>query len=188
LHTSRHIRRSLGALVAVAAAILALGASSAMAAVHWSDTAHGVKVAGSLTATKGGVNKTCTPIASSQKSEFLGSIAYIHSGISAYLRFDCGSSTHLDVWFTVSPTSTTSVQVGEYTGVPQDSPWGSYKQAWVTGQPMTADFANGSGATPSKMTFSKDELGFMVDESGAITLTGSLNVTTSTGGLLTLLP
>ena len=183
------IRRSLAVCFA-AAGLLAVSASSAAAAVHWSDPTHGMKVSGSLTVYRnGGEAKTCTtqPIGES----FLeGSFFYASTLGLGYVRLNCPSSTLLGISFFGEGVAAAG---GGYELVfgspePMPSPWlGPYSFIYGEGGAPKAKFTNGNATTPSKVTFSSTYLGVLKDLT-KVTATGSLNVTTSTGGLLTLQP
>lgn len=183
LNTSKRMHRGLVALAVVVGSLMAVGAASASAAVHWSDSTHGIKVSGSLTVSAlGHTSKTCT--AAEKQTSLMGSNYAVIKSSGEELRFACAGGGSLGMLFYAAPTSTTSVQVG----FPYElalSPWGGTYREYAFG-PAVADFSNGSGATASTLAFSNDEIGR--EGTTALLLTGTLNVTTSTGGLLTLLP
>lgn len=157
---------------------------------QWSNSGAGIKVSGSLTVYKNGANaKTCTPTVG-QVSEMSSEEAWASIGTFApgELNFPCGSGM-LSLSLVLNAIDTKTVEVGEYfPGV--QSPWGGYwtQGAWVGGSgPAIADFKNGSGSTASTLTFSNDILGSIPEGTyPTITATGTLKVTTSSGGLLTL--
>jgi hypothetical protein len=95
----------------------------------------------------------------------------------------------MEMSFILKLLSTTSVQVAGSESTLIKSPWTllSYWQKFST----VTDFVNGSGATASTMTFNKDQIGLLkvsASETVPMYATGTLKVTTSTGGLLTILP
>lgn len=191
------MRHSLIALAAVVGSLMAVSAAPAMGAIHWSDTSKGIKVSGSLTAKKGGGSAiTCTVAAGVQSSEFFGQEGWLWNNEAGELRFNCSNGKQLGMLFAFQPVNTTTLNVGSFSETLAKDPWGGaltyYKQGYCVGTPclsMVGDFKNGSGATSSTVTFSNDALGSS-QEAGSpqITLTGSLKVTNSSGGLLTLLP
>lgn len=192
MDTSKRMRRSLVALLAIAASMLAIGAGPAMAEPHFSDTAHGIKVSGTLTVLKnGGSSKTCTA-SSIQTGEFTDaySAEIRGAGWLEQLTFSCAGST-LGMVAELNVVSTTSLEFGGYFES-ATSPWlGSYYQGvWPGGEGrMIGDWKNGSGATASTLTFSSDKLGATYDAGNpTVTASGTLKVTTSSGGLITLLP
>jgi len=187
MHTSRRLGRMLLMLVAVGA-LGAVSASSAMATVHWSDTAHGAKVSGTLTVSAAGqTTKTCTA-SSSQESLISSNFAIVATSGSEFthLSFTCtGGGTFNAEWNMVAE-STTAVRVNRPNQY-QTAPWG-VGTTYFQGAAPVGDFVNGSGSTPSTLTFggSSDYIGNY--GTPLVYISGTLNVTTSTGGLLTLLP
>lgn len=193
-------RRKLNLLIALATAITALcavGASSALAATHWSDTTHGMKIAGTNSLTvyaNGGNAKTCSINASldgKQPSTLSGASFSVHSELDNTLYLLCTGSTTLSLEF----VGEAEAAGGGYQLVFKRSgpwalwaPWGGANSFWQGAEKeLIGKFVNGSGTTPSKLVFSSTEIGY--DRAlERVTATGSLNVTTSTGGLLTLLP
>lgn len=181
----RNIKR-LAASISVAMIAAALLASPAMASVHWSDTTHGIKLEGNLTvSTKGQTSKTCE-IVSPQKSAMEPSWAYIWNGTNELLNLKCTGSTGLSMLFLMEPTSTTNVRLPTPGYEFMFGPWGFYCACVYV---PTGEFKNGSGGTASTMTFSNDPIGYDNSaEHNPLTISGTYKVTTSTGGLLTLLP
>jgi hypothetical protein len=186
LKTSRRMRRGFVALAAVVGSLMAVSAAPAMASLHWSDTTHGIKVAGALTVSEfGHTSKTCSAPAT-QKSVFVsqtaGQVWSPNLAENQTLTFSCTGGGILEMLFAFNATSTTKVSIwGSGT---RTAPWeNTYTQSFGT---AVGDFTNGSGGTSSTMAFSSDEIGA---ESGhPLTVSGTLTVTTSTGGLLTLVP
>lgn len=186
------MRHGLIALAAVVGSLMAVSAAPAMGAVHWSDTSKGIKVSGPLTAYKnGGSAKTCTANVN-QSYELEEASAVIWTTIFPALRhlfFNCAGGGSLAIVFYLDAVDTDTVLVGEsFPNV--TSPWGGYYNQTTEGESrIVADFANGSGGTSSTLSFSNDQLGVTNDEQHhPITISGTLKVMNSSGGLLTLLP
>jgi len=185
MHASRRLGKMFLMMLAIGA-VGAVGASSAMASVHWSDTTHGTKVSGSLTVTTAEKPaKTCTP-SSSQESSMNTTAAWVWtSGSSGWLTFSCEGGGTLEVYTLLSATSTTSVTLSNI-GAVEKAPWG---MTYTQNQSPEGDFVNGSGSTPSTLTFGGlDQLGPYFPTGKPVFVSGTLKITTSTGGLLTLLP
>ena len=72
------------------------------------------------------------------------------------------------------------------TGFWLESPFGEYFANPL--EISSATFTNGSGLTPSKVTFSEAIVGELQPSNTYLTISGTLTVTSSTGGLLTLVP
>lgn len=180
--------RGLIALAAVIGSLMAVSAAPAMAAVHWSDTTHGIKVSGSVKVTSGGTTRTCTASSKQEYYYFENNTAVLETSGAMFgqLEYLCtGGNSRFGIVFPIEATSTTSAKVGLNT---ESALWEfTWAPVFYSEQVVTADFANGSGATPSTLSFVADKLG-TAPGTGAITINGSLNVTTSSGGLLTLLP
>jgi hypothetical protein len=177
------MRRVLLPLGAMIAALLAINVASASAQVHWSNETQGIKVSGSVNLYKNGLEpRTCT--ADSNAGEMGPGWAWLKWGPEVeYLRFSCIGGGALQMLFLISTPSTTSVEV-HASAAEYQSPFGTYQQA-----KMVVPFTNGSGSTASKITFNNTKLGTVTGLCcKTLTLSGSLKVTTSSGGLLTLLP
>lgn len=122
----------------------------------------------------GGSAKTCTPKSTISGSVTEGSFAILSNFFAGLTRFNCSGSTELEMALTVeaqrdSVTGATRVLVGNG-GSTYGSPWGTYSP-----HSFFASYTNGTGAaTPSKITFSKTEIG--TDGVGSLTLTGVFNV------------
>jgi len=172
------MRRVLLPLAAVVAALLAVNVASASAEVHWSNETQGIKASGTLTLYSNGIEpKTCT--ANSTSYEFGPGWAWFRE----YLPLNCTGAGPLQMFFLATTPSTSSVELLSSSAQYQ-SPFGAY-----VGETMVVPFTNGSGTTASKITFNKTKLGVVVSSCcKTLTLSGSLKVTTSSGGLLTLLP
>jgi hypothetical protein len=192
MRKSNRLSRMLLSLLVVSA-FGAISASSALATPHWSDGAHGIKLSGSLTV-KNPVKptKTCTPsyqMTFSGNSEMMW-LASSNSAGKLNLIYSCTYGGVLEIMTQLRPLSTTSVSMGFDPAMgwgsekgEQFHPWGAYyKQRAST----VGDFTNGSGSTPSTLTFSEDLVSS--SSSFAVSISGTLTVTTSTGGLLTILP
>jgi len=188
LHSIKRFKRGISAILVVGAALLAIGAGPASASVHWSDTSHGIKVAGTVKVTKNGQSKSCTAV-SVQNNMIEPASAVIWSGEWGELEFKCETGI-LGINFSLFPANTTAVTVGANEFEEAIYPWYSILGPRYWQIPVTADFTNGTSSTPSKMSFVNDQIGYAPsnDAGWPMTLNGTLTVTTSTGGLLTLQP
>lgn len=188
--SNKRVRSGLVALAAVIGSLMAVGAAPAMASPHWSSTSEGIRVSGTVTASTDSLSygsETCTtPSVSAQRSSMWSTFAIIEGG-GTYLNLTCSESTRpLQIVFLLNGLQTTSVRVENLESVLQ-SPW----EAHYHGSASTADWVNGSGSSPSTMTFSNDQIGYIPSGGGfnpSVYLNGTLNVTTASGGLLTIQP
>jgi hypothetical protein len=191
------LRRTVFSLAAVVGTVLAVGAAPAMGAVHWSDTTHGMKIAGTLTVYKNGTEaRTCTiapETAASESSHFEGTLFEVTGPFVEYIRLTCTNGKYLEMIFQGNGEAAAGggYQVSFYgytSGYTLASPWtvGPWLQG-VEGSTPVLKYINGSGATPSKLRFTSTHLGYIYG-GYKLTATGDLTVTTSTGGLLTLQP
>ncbi|MGN6586750.1 MAG: hypothetical protein ACTHKT_04660 [Solirubrobacterales bacterium] len=176
-------------LVAIGA-VGAVSASSAMATVHWSDTTHGMKVSGALNvSTAGQTTKTCTAT-SSQESLLTTNTAFVGTSGKefSYLTFSCAGGGTFNAYFNMVAETTTAVRLNK-SGLSETAPWGCCGSPYTQNASPVGDFVNGSGSTSSTLTFggSSDFIG-TYEPFTPVYISGTLNVTTSTGGLLTLLP
>jgi hypothetical protein len=177
-------RRAAAAVVGVAAVVMSLGAATAMAEVHWSSTTQGMKVSGSLTVYKNGTEpKTCT-LSSSSGSQ-LGPEAFFYAYNTTYLNFSCGTSMELNFMGEGVSESPGQYKLTLEATENLKSPWGGTWSQAAFGS-VEPTFVNGSGSTSSKAVFSNTYLGH--SNLAELTATGSLKVTTNSGGLLTLQP
>jgi len=178
--------RSLLATAVVGASFFAVGAAPASAALHWSDTTHGAKLSGSLQLSSEKHETVSCTMPASQSSFFSFETAlhvYTGSNVSGALNVSCPGTT-AELMFQMHALSTTSVELMKLTNAAFASPWSGFSYEL---EKSIADFTNGSGTTPSTLTFSNDKIGKLV-QGVDVYATGTLNLTTSTGGLLTLVP
>lgn len=176
-------RRALVVMAVAAASFMAVSAAPAMGAVHWSDTTHGIKLSGSLTvSSKGETTTTCT-FTSGQQS-FMGTNYALIGTNGNYPTLQCGASW-LEIAGTLTALSTTSVEFHEESGL-HKLPWGEL--SYYTTTKALTDFVNGSGSTMSTLAFSNDQIGVRNGSGNPVYATGTVTVTNSSGGLLTLLP
>jgi hypothetical protein len=176
-------------LFALGGVLVVLGAAAApaMAEPHFSDTTHGIKVSGSVTAYKNGLQPlTCTAPTSMVGEFFDAQHAVVESfGLALQLKLSCSNGRPLGLVSEMTTASTTSLWYGgslEHVV----SPWDGGGEYVAQGL-MVGDWKNGSGSTASTVTFLKDKAGTTLD-GYPVTISGTLKVTTSTGGLLTILP
>jgi hypothetical protein len=198
MHKSKRLGKLLLATMAIGA-LGAVGASSAMAVVHWSNPSAGVQLAGTLTASSAGVpTQNCTPkwntgtVPASQEVNVFS--ANFHNAQDVIV-YECktGFYGELEIVTRLKPLSTTSVQLVKSSssglGTLQ-SPWGS---PYAANSYPVGTFVNGSGTTPSTLTFNNakigDRFGSPVYISGTLKVTGiSSSGVLGTGPLQTLLP
>jgi hypothetical protein len=182
MHNPKRLGRFL-ALFATAGSLLFVSAAPAMATVHWSDTTHGIRAKGTVKVTENGSSLNCTASATQESSMSAGG-AIIWSGPSGQLTFNCGSANPLGIFFFISAKSTSSVQFY----LAEKHALDPFHQYYFQ-EPFTTEFVNGSGVTQSKLVFTGNRLGTSeFTGTWPITISGSLEITTASGGLLTLLP
>jgi hypothetical protein len=177
------------ALTALAVGALLAVNVSAASATTWNPTPTGGYVtapSGFTLYKNGGSATTCTIPGKGWNGFFFGSgvsFAPVPSGA------DCAGSTK----FGWQLEASASLVEGGYrlnpflTGGSKEyvSPWGTYQQCYFCGSPAPiGTWQNGSGATPSTWTFNKQAIGKVGGQ--VITISGTFNVTTLEGGLLTL--
>lgn len=181
--------RSIKTLLVAGLAAMALSALVASAAsaevIEGEFSSSTVKfTASSITVKRNGIEaKTCTPygpISGSASGELfsawnqLGAAKFTCSGPELFMHFH-GEATYDTV------AGSYGLRIWAYRSESQFSPWGNYFQE---GTP-SGTWVNGSGATPSKVTFVNQTIGY--DSTGKkITIDGTFTATTSTGALLTL--
>lgn len=191
--SSPHVVAALTAFVLAGLALFAGPVASASAATHWSDTKSGVRLSGSLSVSKEGDTKVCE-VTSEQVSQFLDSkTVLVGTWEPSELYFVCPDS-YLEVSFDMVAIDTDTIEVRRnYALAYQFSPWDAdapnYSQGiWYGGEgPMVADFTNGSGESASTIAFDDDNLGLYWSAGyPTITVSGTLEVTTASGGLLTI--
>jgi len=180
----------LASTTALMVAMLALTASSAMAATaYWSDTDSGMKLSGTITIKKdGGSAKTCTLAANGGDAYEDGEFDVYSAGIPApstgRLKLNCTGSTVLymfGVGWATHASGAFSLTFDNEPILGQQSPYGTWIQ-----DTFQVPFTNAAGATPSQITFNDTHIGDLYPASGAVTATGTINVRTLTGGVLTL--
>jgi hypothetical protein len=185
MHISmKSLRLSLTAAVAVCA-LFALTASSAFAApATWSTPGLGTTKweTASFTLSYNGSALACTLYAPTWSGYTTGSSFTLSPGSKSTAK--CGGST---VNTSIAVVGDASQSGGVFSlnipggWVNNSSPWGLYTQSTVVGT-----FTNGSGATPSTVTFNNVTIGVNQATGLPLTLSGTFTVKTGTGGLLTL--
>jgi hypothetical protein len=168
--------------------LFALNASAALAE-HWSTGTTLSHWKGALTVKAGGSSVTCSSL--DMRVPMWGGEGApwdtIPSGIP--IAVSCTGGTTMEfvhegrAHFTGGKAELTMWAV---TGFWLESPFGLYFADPL--EIRTAAFTNGSGLTPSKVTFSETIVGEVVESEAPLTISGTLTVTSSTGGLLTLVP
>lgn len=188
-------KKVLATLAVACVAFAAVGASSAMAEVvngKWSAGTIKLALSGTLTVKRnGGEAKTCEmPAGPATGQAVTGSGAAFawNDSVTGETKFSCGSA-QLALYFSEmlahydTTTGKYSVQLLKV-GPQASSPWGNYNVGFY-GKP-SGEFTNGSGTTASTLSFNEALVGGLVSDSSKITVTGTFNVTTTSGGLLTL--
>jgi hypothetical protein len=195
----KRISRGLVGLIAMASLFMAVNGGSALAATkgHFVPTeATTTKWSGSLTVTKGGADpKTCTMPATQSSSVKQPAVAFVYQAGDPYgsITLACTGGTSFRVVFGImyaefDAVTGWRVRLYEFPGKSLPgaifaSPWGN----WIQNGPVTAfaTWTNASGETPSQITFNNQLMG-ETQTFQAIRISGTLNVTTGTGGSLTL--
>ena len=145
-----------------------------------------------ITVEKAGTEaKTCTLNTGSTSGSISSNAPYVHNevvgGVLQVTGFTCTGSTKLQVWTLYAQPyfdTTTSKYILplEVSTESVTSPWGKYLE---NGKALGV-WVNGSGLTPSTLTYSKTQIGLLSATGQPITISGTFNATTSTGGALTL--
>lgn len=179
MHTSHGLRRSLVTAVVVGCGLLSLGAVSA-SAYTWSPTGP-VTEKGSLTLRlNGGSPVVCSNV---ELNGSAGGQGFWVSPYSWARQWPCAGGTSFGITLMLQavsggpPGGPYPLAVTNHVGM---SPFGGYE-----GTTFVLPFTNGSGGNPSKVTFANTLIG-RVGGGSQLTATGTLNVTTPTGGLVTI--
>lgn len=169
-------------------ALVASSASASIVAAKFSSSTFKLTTTGITVKRSGAEAKACTP--SAQTEGFWdGASFWIGNQPGGETKLSCPSATNLTMVLYGQPkydtvTGEYFLKVADFGTYSLTSPWGSYKQ--VTGSGSTGTWVNGSGATPSTLTFNEAWIGSTVSGSQKITISGTFNVTTTSGGLITL--
>lgn len=173
--------RGLLASVAVSA-LLAVGAGAA-SAQSWSPLG-AQKWTGDITLTpSSGASVTCEDVEIVSQTIYFGIL--LDSDWSQ--TWPCAGGTTFGIdHFYASPSYTDDngdwvVAISNYDGT---SPWGAYEGVGSYGGQFEGTWTNGSGGTPSRITFANADIGSSASQS--IRLSGTLDATTDTGGIVTL--
>lgn len=183
--------RTARLLLAAVAAVMALGALAASASAsvvpaYFSGSSFKVTAPSGITLKRSGTEpKVCTPTWTITGSAQLNGFTFgnVQGGET---KFTCPSGTSFTIGFVGEArydtvTGQYSLYVNYDPGYSLVSPWGSYYE----NSAFSGAWVNGSGSTPSTLTYTNAVVGHTT--AGApISIEGTLNVTTSTGGLLTL--
>jgi hypothetical protein len=181
-------------LAVAASLLLAVGASSAMAEVvsaKFSSTGSTKVPTANLTVKKNGIEpKTCNlPVAATGGGTSGSELYAWNNEVTALMEFSCGGSLSFSLalrpatgaYDTVAAAYKMWIYPNPGCCATLKSPWGAY----AGGSPFLTGWTNGSGATQSTLTFNENVVGTI--GSAKITISGSITVTTGTGGLLTLI-
>jgi hypothetical protein len=188
----RNLLRSLIISALGITALMALGASPAFATVsaHWNVSPTSAHWKGAVTLeAEGGSSVTCSNV--DMRVETFNKSNQGYAKLTALggepLTIACPNSTIFelcsegDALFTGTQyhLNISSLVSGFFL----ESPLGGYAPSPV--EHWIGVVTNGSGSTPSKITFSKEEIG-KLENGSRLFISGTLNLTTATGGLLTL--
>lgn len=198
MNTIKMRLRSLMLAISAAALLVVVAAAPASASIVNAKFSSGtikLTTAG-VTVKKGGIDpKACSLINGATSGTTSEGSAKFSNGTSPLVGaqatvFSCPSSTFLD-WDTAIgsikaryDTVTEKYYLEfwpEFTPVWRN-PWGTHQDYSI----YKGTFTNGSGLTPSKLVLSEAIIGIMWGESSKLTLSGTFDVTTKEGGLLTL--
>jgi hypothetical protein len=178
--------RRLVVMIVAASALLAVAASPSFAwsEALFSDTAHGIKWSGSLTIYKnGGTAKTCT-FPGGQNGLISASGFMLNNNPPGPIALSCTGSTTL-VW---QPAGDAAYESGYRLEAWDNASFSGYHASpygqWA-GDDFIVPFTNAAGGTPSTVTFSSTVIGH-TSTLATVTATGTVNVTTNSGGALTL--
>jgi hypothetical protein len=172
-------------------ALFGLTSSAALAEVHWNVGTTLSHWKGTLKVEAEGSSVTCSnlDLRISTFNNGGGSAEYKMYPSGIPVNFSCAGGTTMELVHKGNGSLsgvTYWLSMAAATGFWLESPYGLYFANPLPNNPPKLVFTNGSGITPSQVTFSGAEIG-EVDETGAtMFLSGTLTVTTATGGLLTL--
>lgn len=187
----RKTLRALPVMLAALALTAVVGVAPAAAeevSATWSGSTIRATTSGVTVKKNGADAKSCTLLGGATAGSILSGAAYL-ANASAETRFECSGGTNL--WVATLPIYPKyDTTTGKYllklsvshTGL---SPWGG--GIVQTGAVFKGTWVNGSGSTPSTVTYEEATLGYQSSTGEPITLSGTFNVTTNSGGgLLTL--
>jgi hypothetical protein len=173
-------------------ALFALTSSPALATVHWNVSSTLAHWKGTLTVKAEGSSVTCSNVdmrVPTLNNEKFGFAEFNTVPSGGPIKISCAGGTTM----AFVHEGQGSVTEGKYalfmwpvTGYWLESPFGEY-----FANPMftsKGSITNGSGMTSSQLTFSEAVVGEMEPSGAPLTISGTLTITTSTGGLLTLSP
>lgn len=188
MHRSKKTLRYLAAGAAAACLSLGAGATAASAAPATFNAPNGtgVTVSGSLTVGNGSTTTVCT-------INITGSVSNSGSPSQGLLQANMGlawssCTTGLPLQFVIGALASKSGSTFSLGNVISSgvlrNPFGTPPNEYYTPQSYTAAFTNGSGATPSRITYSNTTFS---TAGTSLRATGTLNVTRTNGSLITLL-
>lgn len=177
------------ALAALALSVLvAASASAAIVPAKFSSSSLKLTTSGITVKKNGAEAKTCTP-ALTLEGYYDGWRAWIGNQQGGEAKFHCPNNvTYLTMAMLAEPKYDTvsgaySLKFSGCCGSSMMSPYGSY-MPWSTG--YTGAWANGSESAASTLSFNETLIGSTVSGSHKITISGTFDVTTPGGGLVTL--
>ena len=194
-------KRRFGALITVCVAVASIGALAASSAsAAWVEAEFkggpGVKISASgVTAKRNGAEAKACVLQNEKPAPGTASGSLLEYGnTSTYwsllTRFSCGGSAVLEHYTQVVEAQYETVskqyrlEFYPEQFLPIGTPWStSYWPGYYS-----VPFTNGSGSTPSKFTFADTVIGQEGASGKKISLSGTFTITSSTGGLVTLVP
>lgn len=186
-------QRSMKVFLAAAVAALAMSAavvstaSATIVQANFSSSQFTLSTTG-LTVKKDGLDPRVCTFKSAPKGEGGGGQFYVYNNFEGDTRFYCPTwNTQLQMILSGNVTFDTVTNKYSFTVNPYPSmnltfsPWGSYWQS----EPISGNWVNGSGTTASTITFTDQWFG-TTNKIDKLTISGTVKVTTPTGGLITL--
>lgn len=168
-------------------ALVAASASAAIVPAKFSSSSIKMSTSG-ITLKRGGLEpKTCTQ-AGSLAGTGEGGGYLVNNQWDGSAKFGCSGLELIMVFWGNSSYDTVAnryfLTLKSYEIYPFRSPYGEYWQR--INLPSSGTWVNGSGLTPSTVTFTDQLIGYTLSGNKPITISGTFNVTTSGGGLVTL--
>jgi hypothetical protein len=189
LRISRPSLKSAVAAVAAIAMFAVANVSPAMAEeVEATFSGSKMKITTSSISVKLGTGEPVSCTLNKGKAEGPASNGFTVWNESFRTKFSCPGGTTLETkltgvtWYDTVAAKYIAYMEPEFGGFSESSPFGTYGQ---DGEPI-ATYVNGSGATASTLSLTNATIGHRLSDGKAITISGTFNSTTPTGGLLTL--
>lgn len=186
VRSNRRLRFLVSSLAALAA-LVAVGVSPAIAVeeeAKFSGTSMKMTTAGVTIKKNGADPRSCTLWGGSTQGPISSNVAWlINASPFPVTQFTC-TGGNLQASFLLTPKydSTTGNYILRYTASNSGggtSPWGG---STATGADFKGTWVNGSGGTPSTVTYSEAVVARLTSTGEPITLSGTFTVTTNSGG------